>query len=66
MDEQLSEGARPAERTFVLRLWASEAARQESRAGWRITLQDVDSRQRRGFAQLEEFFAYMEALWSGK
>ncbi len=66
MDEQLSEGVRPAERAFVLRLWPAGALGDESRDTWRIVLQDVDSQRRRGFAQLDEFFAYMEALWTEK
>jgi len=64
MDEELNEGARPDERVFVLRFWLAATTRVDGQAQWRIVLQDVDSRRRRGFSRLDEFFAYMEGLWS--
>ena len=48
-------------RTFVLRLWQERPASLGRPAVWRFSLEDIRSRQRRGFASLEGLMAFLRA-----
>ena len=61
-DEERFEQGDVGERAFVLRIWLAGGAADDGREQVRIVLQDMDSQGRRGFARLEEFFVYLEAL----
>jgi hypothetical protein len=50
----------PPGRSFILRIWLAASRRDPE--PWRITLQDVDSGARRGFATFDEFFLFLEAI----
>lgn len=47
---------------FILRLWPERPAAKGVSATWRLSLQDVHTGARRGFASLEELFAYLETV----
>ena len=51
MDEQLT-----TSRSYLLRLWATGVADQQV---WRASLEDVQSGERRGFANLEQLFVFL-------
>jgi len=40
---------------YLLRLWRT----QEVRDAWRVSLEDAETRELRGFASLEEVFAFL-------
>lgn len=43
-------------RSYLLRLWSTGAAGQQI---WRASLEDVQSGERRGFANLEQLFVFL-------
>jgi hypothetical protein len=44
---------------YLLHLWPEEG---EDPTVWRVSLQDLNTQSRRGFASLDELFAYLETL----
>ena len=53
-------------RAYILRLWPEPPAQRDGPTEWRVTLQDATTHTRRGFASLEEFFEYLEAICKQK
>lgn len=56
MDNTPSTGAPPRYRSYVLRLWEVDSAGQRV---WRASLQDANSGERRGFADLAALTAFL-------
>lgn len=59
--EPVARGSQPG-MVFILRLWSEQPAAKNVPANWRLSLQDVHTQARRGFASLEEFFTYLETV----
>jgi hypothetical protein len=51
----LSHPANPANRSYLLRIWSDDA----DSARWSCSLEDAHTGARRGFANLDELFAYV-------
>lgn len=47
---------------YLLRLWRT----QEVREAWRVSLEDAETRELRGFASLEEVFAFLRREVEGE
>ena len=47
---------------YLLRLWRT----QEVRDAWRVSLEDAETRELRGFASLEEVFAFLRREVAGE
>ena len=59
-EKEVDLGEFPPERALVLRLWP--AAQVSGKTEWRISVQDVETQDRRGFVSLDDFFLFMEEL----
>ncbi|MCB8969064.1 MAG: hypothetical protein H6665_00945 [Ardenticatenaceae bacterium] len=46
---------------FLLRCWQESTSNPNAASAWRFSLEDAHSRQRRGFASLEELITFLEA-----
>ena len=44
---------------YLLRVWQAQAAGSERKTVWRFSLEDTQTKQRRGFASLEEMVAFL-------
>ena len=58
---QMEETPQLIYRAYILRLWQERPASPERRAVWRFSLEDTRARQRRGFGDLAELTAFLEA-----
>jgi len=47
---------------YVMRLWQEQASPKESSSGWRFSIENPATGQRRGFSCLDELVAYLENL----
>ena len=51
----------PRYRAYLLRFWEERDRASGHRVAWRFSLEDVHTRERRGFASLEALVAFLEA-----
>jgi hypothetical protein len=47
--------------SYLLRVWQDQSEADGGQADWRFSLEEVQTHQRRGFASLEELFAFIKA-----
>ena len=47
---------------YVMRLWRDKTPSEEIPSGWRFSIENPSTGQRRGFSNLEELVAFLENL----
>jgi len=49
---------------YVMRLWREKTRSEETSSGWRFSIENPSTGQRRGFSCLEDMVAFLENLTS--
>jgi hypothetical protein len=60
--ENLSQTLTMQYQVYVMRLWRDKTPSEETSSGWRFSIENPSTGQRRGFSSLEELVAFLENL----